>query len=428
MDAALPQHVESHYAAMVGGPQERPRLTGEERCEVTVIGGGLTGVSTALNLAEAGIDVVLIEAARIGWGASGRNGGQAQTGFGGEMEDLERLVDDETVRALWELSVRGLDIVVERCRKHRIACDLTPGYLLAAAKPRNMEHHAAWVDRAERVYGYTKFKLLDRAAVRREVATDRYHGGILDGGSWHLNPLKYCLGLADAAEKAGAHIFEGSRAVDVAFEPRPVVHTEHGTIRADKLVIACNAFPTAFDPSMSRRIMPVGTYICATEPLGAERARGLIPNNIAVCDDRHVLDYFRLSTDGRMLFGGRETVTGRAPRNLAAALRRRMLRVFPQLADVEVDTVWGGQIALTRNRFPDIGRCHPNVYYAQGFSGHGLAMSGVAGEIIAQAIKNDHRGLDIFERIPHRPFPGGATVRVPIAWLALLWLKLKDIV
>ncbi len=427
MDGTAPQHIESYYATSAGPIRSWPQLDRDERCEVAVIGGGLTGVSTALNLVESGVDVVLLEAERVGWGASGRNGGQAQTGFGGEIEDLEKLVDSETARALWNMTVRGLDIITERCRRHRIDCDLKQGYLLAAAKARNMAAHAEWVERAARVYGYTQFQLLDRDAVRREVASERYHGGILDTGSLHLHPLKYCLGLAEAAQAAGARLYEASRVERVTCDSIPTIHLAQGVIRADRLVLACNAFPAPDAKEIGRRIIPVGTFICATEPMDESRAQTLIPHDIAVCDDRHVLDYFRLSADRRMLFGGRESVRNGAPANLEQSIRRRMLRVFPQLGDVAIDAVWGGQIALTRNRFPDIGRLGPDIYYAHGFSGHGLALSGVVGEILAAAIKGDQRGLDVFQRIPHRAFPGGSALRTPLAWLGLFWLKVKDL-
>jgi gamma-glutamylputrescine oxidase len=428
MPTAEPAHVESYYAASVGPLIERPSLSGERSCEVCVIGGGLTGVSAALNLAEEGIDVVLLEAHRIGWGASGRNGGQAQTGFGGEIEDLEPLVGLEAARALWDITVDGLGIIEDRCARHNIACDLKHGYLLAAAKARTMDAHVMWVERAARAYGYDRFRLLDRDAVRVEVATESYHGGILDKGSMHLHPLKYCLGLADAAAAAGAELFENSRVVRVEPGARPTVVTERGTVRADRLVIACNAFLAPLAGGHATRIMPVGTYICATEPLGEDRARALLPNDISVCDDRHVLDYFRLSADRRILFGGRETFALATPEALARSTRRRMLRVFPQLADVRIDHVWGGEIALTRNRFPDIGRAMPNIYYAQGFSGHGLALSGIAGKVIAEAIAGDPAGLDLFGSIPHRPFPGGAALRAPLMRLGLLWYGLRDLV
>jgi len=426
MASPAPAHVDSYYASSVGSLVDRPALSGEQSCEVCVVGGGLTGVSTALNLAEAGVDVILLEAHRIGWGASGRNGGQAQTGFGGEIEDLEPLVGPGAARSLWDMTVTGLKIIEDRCARHDIACDLKHGYLLAVAKARNMAAHESWVERAKRVYGYDRFRLLDRDAVRGEIATDRYHGGILDHGSMHLHPLKYCLGLAGAAASAGARLYEASRVVRIETRARLTIETEHGMVRADQVILACNAFPAPFDGGLETRIMPVGTYICATEPLEEGRARDLIPNDISVCDDRHVLDYFRLSADRRMLFGGRESVSRATPADLAHTMRRRMLRVFPQLADVEIGPVWGGEIALTRNRFPDIGRIAPNIYYAQGFSGHGVALSGVVGKVLAEAIAGESAGLDLFGAIPHRPFPGGTFLRAPLMRLGLLWYRLKD--
>ena len=273
MHASAPAHIDSYYAASVGPLPLWPPLSGDRSYDVCVIGGGLTGVSTALSLAEAGFDTVLLEARRIGWGASGRNGGQAQTGFGGEIDELEALVGQDATRALWDISVAGLALIEERCARHQIDCDLKHGYLLAAAKARNMAGHKAWVERAARVYGYDRLELLDRDAAHREVATDRYHGGILDHGSLHLHPLKYCLGLAKAAQAAGAVLHEASLVELIEPGRRVTVSTSTGTVYADWLVLACNAFPAPWQGDLETRIMPVGTYICATEPLDEDRAR-----------------------------------------------------------------------------------------------------------------------------------------------------------
>lgn len=419
-------HVDSYYAAAASSAPRRSALAGERSCEACVIGGGLTGVSAALNLAERGIDTVLVEARRIGWGASGRNGGQALVGFAVDVDRLERLVGLENALALWRLTLEGIAAIECRSARHRIACDLKRGYLLAATRRRNLAAHAAWLDKAARRYGYRKYRLLDPDAARREVATDRYHGGLLDEGSLHLHPLAYCLGLAQAAAAAGAVLHEGSPAVRIDPGPPITVETANGAVRARHLVLAGNAYLGRLSGMLRPRIMPVASYVCATNPLGRERARGLIANDIAVCDDRHVLDYFRLTPDYRLLFGAAASFSAREPASLARFVRRRMLRVFPQLVDVGVDYAWSGRIAVTRNRFPDIGRLAPDIYYAHGFSGHGLALTGIAGRVIAEAIAGEPRGLELFAAIPHRPFPGGGWLRMPLLVLAQAPYRLLD--
>lgn len=419
-------HVESFYAASVAPIRQRPSLDGNRSAKVCVVGGGLTGVSVALELASRNVDVLLLEAGRVGWAASGRNGGQALVGFTTEMADIRRMVGPETARALWTMSVDGVALIEQRCAQHAIDCDLRHGALTAAVRMRNLADHAAWRDEAASEYGYKHFKLLDRSQIRTEIASERYHGGLLDMGSRHLNPLKYCLGLARAATEAGAVLYENSPAIRIDASGPPTVHTPHGIVRADQVVLACNAYLGGLNQHAWRNIMPVASYVCATEPLGQARARALIPNDYAVCDDRHVLDYYRLSADHRLLFGGAASYSSRTPKALKSLMRRKVLRVFPQLADVMIEHAWSGKLAITRNRFPDLGRLAPNLFYAQGYSGHGLAFSGVAGRMLAAATTGDGRALDMIASVPHKPFPGGARWRAPMLVLGQLWHRMKD--
>lgn len=418
-------HIDSFYAATVARVGEQPPLDRDRSAKVCVVGGGLTGLALALELANRDIDVVVLEARRLGWAASGRNGGQALVGFTGEMADLRRLVGAETARTLWDMSVAGVALIEQRCAEYGIDCDLRRGTLTAVTAERNMAAHAAWRDEAA-AYGYDQLDLLDRAGIRGEIASDRYHGGVLDSHGRHLNPLKYCLGLARAAIEAGVTVYEKSPVTRIDPGASLSVHTQRGIVKADHVVLACNAYLGDLNKSAHRRIMPVTSYVCATEPLGEARARALIPNDYAICDDRHVLDYYRTSADHRLLFGGAASYSARTPNDLRAFMRQRVLRVFPQLADVAFDHAWSGKLAITRNRFPDLGVLAANLTYTQGYSGHGLAFSGIAGRALAAAIVGDRRDFDAIASIPHQPFPGGQRLRTPLLVLGQLWYRLKD--
>lgn len=421
---------ETYYAASAGPAIAHPRLMGEARCDVCVIGGGFTGVSTALNLAEAGYNVVLLEGAEAGWGASGRNGGQMINGYAPDMTRMARLLGPAHAKQLWDLSLQATEIVRERIEHHAIDAEYKPGFVLAAAKPGHMAGLAAELDLISG-FGYAKARLVDRAALEELVASRRFHGGYVDLGSGHLHPLKYLRGLAQAAVAAGVRIFERSR-VERLLPASPsgpgATFTDRGVVRADHLVLCCNAYLGRLQPRIYARIMPVGTYIIATEPLGETRARALLPTDYCVSDSNFVLDYFRLSMDRRLLFGGRVSYTTLPPPRLIARMRQRMLASFPGLHDVRISHAWGGYVDISMNRLPDIGRLPGQIYYAQGFSGQGVALTGLAGKIIADAIRGDAEKFDVFARIPHRPFPGGPLLRMPLLLLATLYSRLQDLI
>jgi gamma-glutamylputrescine oxidase len=418
--------LDSYYAACRGSVPAHAPLDGDLETEVCVVGAGLTGVSCACELAERGVGVAVLEARRLGWGASGRNGGQAQLGVSPGMAPVERMLGMADARRLWDLTVQGLHAMVARIGRLGIACDLGRGYLLAVTKPRNLRGLAAWAEAARREYGFDGYRLLDRDEVRREVASERYHGGLLDPVSRHLDPLAYLTGLAEAARASGALMFEGSPALRIESGDRVAVHTGRGCVRAKALVLAGNAYLGGLAPVLAPRVMPVAATACATAPLGEARARALIPNGVSVCDDRQVLDYYRVTGDHRLLFGGGAGYSGRAPRGVAARMRRRVLRVFPQLAGADIAHAWSGRVAITRNRLPDIGRLAANVYYAQGFSGQGLVLTGVAGRAIAEAITGAPNDFDLLARIRHAPFPGGRALRMPLLVAGQAWMRLKD--
>jgi len=421
------QHVRSYYAASANPAPLRAPLRGDTTADVCVIGGGIAGCSTALHLAERGYRVVLLEGRRIAWGASGRSGGQAIFGFAAGQDKLIAQVGKETARRMFDVSVEALDLLKERVARHAIDCDLHWGQMHVAIKPRHETELKAWREELAEQYGYRSLRWLERAELRSVLATDRYSGGLLDSRSGHLHPLNYTLGLAAAAEAAGAMIFEGSQVTHLQHGDTVVAHTGAGRVRARQVALCCNAYIDDLSPKLRARIMPVGTYIVATEPLGRARMQALMRENFAVTDVNWVLDYFRRSADHRLLFGGRVSYSGLDPLNTARATRTRMVKVFPQLADAKVDYSWGGYVDITMSRAPDFGRVAPNVYYLQGFSGHGIALTGMAGKLVAETIAGQSERFDMFARLQHREFPGGRALRTPALVLAMLWFRLKDL-
>jgi len=374
---ASARHTASYYAASSVPQPDYPALTGEVGADVCVIGGGFSGLNTALELAERGFSVVLLEARKIAWGASGRNGGQLIRGVGHGLEQFTNVI--------------GTD---------------GGGY------PHEV-------------------RLLQASDMGSVIGSDRYVGGMIDMGSGHLHPLNLALGEAAAAQQWGVQLFEQSEVTRIDYGPEVKVHTAHGTVRAKTLVLACNAYLNGLNPQLSGKVLPAGSYIIATEPLSQAQAANLLPQNMAVCDQRVTVDYFRLSADRRLLFGGACHYSGRDPKDIGAYMRPKMLQVFPQLADVKIDYQWGGMIGIGANRLPQIGRLadQPNVYYAQAYAGHGLNATHLAGKLLAEAISGQQQGrFDLFAQVPHITFPGGKHLRSPLLALGMLWHRLKELV
>jgi gamma-glutamylputrescine oxidase len=415
------------YYALDNAWATRTPLRGEVTCDVAVLGGGIAGCSAALHLAKRGYKVALLEARRVGYGASGRSGGQTIFGLAVSQQKLEREVGRDDARRLFDLSIEALDLTQSLIWEYAIDCDYRPNHVHVAVKPRHVRELTQWAAELRADYRYSSIQLLNRDELQGHVHSDRYLGGLLDPRSGHLQPLKYTQGLARAAESQGVIIYENSEVLRYEDGGEVRVHTAEGSVRCAHLILCGNAYIGAVAPALSRRILGVGTYIIATEPLGEERARSLLPSNAAVADINWILDYFRRSRDHRLLFGGRVSYSSVQPPRLAESMRQRMVRVFPSLSDVKVANAWGGYLDITMSRAPDFGRLAPNVYYLQGFSGHGVALAGLAGELASEAIAGTAERFDVFARIPHRDFPGGRLLRRPSLMLAMLYYRLRDL-
>ncbi|MGL0786099.1 NAD(P)/FAD-dependent oxidoreductase [Xanthomonas translucens] len=424
-ESRVPRPDTSWYTASATPFPPQPPLRGQVQADVCILGAGYTGLSAALALAEAGYQVAIVEAQRVGWGASGRNGGQAIVGYGCEQRTLETLLGHAEARLLFDFSRDGMRLLRERIQRHAIACDWRDGHAHVAIKPRQVRALQAGIAEMAQRYDYP-LQWWDREQLREHLRSERYLGAMYDPASGHLHPLEYAHGLARAALAAGVRIYEHSPVTALVRGARPMLRTAHGEVQADFAVLAGNAWLRGIAPELESRIMPVGTYIGASAPLGAALACELIGNDMAVADVNWALDYFRLSRDHRLLFGGRASYSSLPPPGLRGVMTRRMRQVFPQLREVELDYVWGGYVDITRNRAPHWGRLTPNVYFAQGFSGHGVAATGLAGEVIAAAIDGQSQRLDLFARIPHAPFPGGRALRTPLLVAAMSWYKLRD--
>jgi glycine/D-amino acid oxidase-like deaminating enzyme len=419
------EHTKSYYAATVNEVTNYPVLEGSLSVDVCVVGAGFTGVATALTLAERGFSVALVEANRVGWGASGRNGGQLINGISG-LSKIQKKYGDGIADMLWDLRWRGNDIIHERVAKYGIDCDLKKGFIETALKPRqvaDLEDYAAEMEKHRHPHPW---ELWDKEKTQQLLGTDAYIGGFVSYRDGHLHPLNLCIGEARAASGLGVQIFEQSPVTGIEHGPRPRVRTASGQVEADSVVLAGNAYHLLEPRHLSNLTFPAGSYIIGTEPLSDEMVAEINPLDLAVCDLNEVVDYYRLSADKRMLYGGRCNYSGREPTSIKAAILPRMLQIYPQLKDVRIDFEWGGMIGIVLNRIPALGRINGNVYYCQGYSGHGVNATHIMGELTADAIGGTMEKFDLFANMKHFRIPGSQWMGNQIIALGMLYFRLKD--
>ncbi len=415
----------SWYAATANPCERFPALQGDQKADVCVVGGGYTGLSAALHLAEAGFSVVLLEAHRVGFGASGRNGGQLGSAQRMDQEDLERLVGDDDAAKLWKLAEDAKDLVKGLIVKHEIDCDLRPGIAhlgFSDAERQELHDHAEYLfDK----YSYGQIDPLETDAGFALCPSPAYKGGYLDMGAAHLHPLNFALGLAKAAAAAGARIFEGTEVLNIEEGSTVKVQSAEGSVTADHVILACNGYLGDLNRKVASRVMPINNFIAATEPLGDD-AHKVLTQDVAVADTKFVINYFRLSSDNRLLFGGGESYGYRFPADISAIVRKPMSKIFPHLKDVKFDYAWGGTLAITMKRMPYLARVSPNILSASGYSGHGVGTATHAGQLMAMAIQGQAEGFDTMARVPSQPFPGGSALRSPLLVLAMTWYAMRD--
>lgn len=416
----------SYYADKAQHLDRFPPAKGEITCDVCVIGGGFTGLSTAYHLAQRGYDVVVLEAQRVGFGASGRNGGQVSIGQRRGQEELEGMLGDAHARQLWDIGVQAVDLVRDLCQKPEVHTAFNDGIIHTAHRKRDHQEHDGYVAHMADKYGYDKVRVLEPDECRQLVNSPAYHGGTLDMGSGHVNPLELAFGLARLATNAGARIYEQSKVTQIIEGDPATVTTANATMKANFVVLGCNGYLGKIQPHVAQRVMPINNFVVSTAPIEPAEQEKIIRNNHAVADSKFVVNYFRFSDDHRLLFGGTETYRYKFPKDIATAVRKPLAEVFPQLKDIQIDHAWGGTLGITMNRMPHYERINGNILSMSGFSGAGVAMGTLSGQIAAEAIAGQAERFDVMANVPTIPFPGGAALRSPLLILAMLWYSLRD--
>ena len=421
------EHTGSWYAATANKAADYPTLDGSVEADIAVLGGGFSGVNTALELSERGYSVVLLEANRLAWGASGRNGGQIIGGVGHDASKFRKIIGDEGVSTIYQMGIECVEIIRERVARYSIDCDIRWGYCDVALKPK----HMGWFEESrqeQQALGYPhELVMLDSAEVKQFVGSDAYVGGMYNAnGGGHLHPMNLCLGEAAAAVSLGARIFEQSRVTALEPGSRVTLRTDSGTVTANKVVLCGNAYMENLVPRLASRVLPASSCMIATEPLSEEVAASVLPRDVAVCDPRTALDYFRLTPDRRMLFGGLSNYTGLVPTDYQKVMTRKMVKVFPELEGVAVDYAWDGQMGIGINRMPQLGQLADNIYYVQAYSGHGVAPTHIMARIIAEAIHGESNRFAMMSSIRHMAFPGGRYLRRPGYAVGMSYYKARD--
>lgn len=421
----------SYYFSSLRYQQEYPVLAESINADICIIGGGFTGIASAIELAERGYKVVVLEAHKIGWGASGRNGGQIIRGIGHDLEGFRKAIGQQGIDAITKMGSEANEVVIERVKKYNIDCNLTMGYCDLASRPKHikaLEQDCKTINQSDYPH---KVTMLDKNELQKQVVgSDNFIGGMIDMGSGHLHPLNLCTGEAKVATDLGVQIFNNSAVIKITPGETVKIKTAHGQVNAKQVILAGNAYIDDLAPrklpNISNKILPAGSYIIATEPLKEEVHQALLPGNHAVCDLKIDLDYFRLSADKRLLFGGMCNYSGRDPKDIKAALYPKMLKVFPQLVGINIDYQWGGMIGIGANRLPQIGRLDSNIFYAQAYSGHGVNVTHMAARLLGEAIHGESDRIKYFEQVKHFAFPGGKHLRAPLLALGMMYHKMLD--
>lgn len=416
----------SYYAAISHQLEAFAPAEGALQCDICVVGGGYTGLSSALHLAQKGYDVILLDAQRIGFGASGRNGGQVGQGQRLDQDELEPMLGKERAHGLWDIATQSVDLVRELAKSDLVECEFHDGIIHADHRKRYVKHSLDYAKKLQDEYGYDKIRGLELDEIRELIGSDAYYGGTLDVGAGHINPLGFAFGLARMAVAAGVRIFEQSQVTGLQQTSPAMASTDKAQINAEYVVLACNGYLGDLNKKVASIVMPINNYIVATEPLPAEQREALVKHNYAVADSKFVVNYFRFSDDGRLLFGGTESYGYRFPKDIAEKVRKPMSLIYPQLKDIKIDYAWGGTLAITMNRMPHFERLAGNVLSLSGYSGHGLAMATLAGQIAADAIAGQAERFDLMASVPNPRFPGGAALRTPVLALAMLYYSLRD--
>ncbi|MGV8938491.1 MAG: NAD(P)/FAD-dependent oxidoreductase [Allorhizobium sp.] len=420
-----PGHVPSWYAASANDKRIRASLEGGIEADVCIIGAGFTGMSAALQLAETGFSVVVLEGERIGFGASGRNGGQIVNGYSRDLDTIARRYGPDKAAALGAMSLEGAAIIRERVAKYTIDCDLVDGGFFAAFTDKQIRELAE-VRSTWQKHGHTGLDMVSKSEVGRYVKTDRYAGGMIDRLGGHIHPLNLVLGEARAFESLGGRIFENSRVTSLDMGTAPVVHTAKGSVSAKYVLVCGNAYLGTLLPALGDRMMPVSSQVMATEPLDADLIAELLPANYCIEDANYILDYYRRTADNRLLYGGGIGYGGQDPANLTGVIRPNMLKTFPQLENTRIEFAWSGNFALTLTRVPHIGKLSDNVYFSHGDSGHGVTTTQLLGKILGEAVAGHAGRFDVWASLPNLPFPGGKVFRVPLTMLGAWWYGLRD--
>lgn len=421
----MTKHVDSYYAATANNKEDYPMLQEHLECDVCIVGAGFSGLSAGLHLVEQGFKVILLESVKVGFGATGRNGGQIVNSYSRDVDVIEKRYDKRTSDALCSMIFEGGEIIRQRIEKYNIDCDYRAGGLFTALNNKQFEalkHHKKNWER----YGNGQLELLDADELRNVIGTEVYNGGLLDMSGGHIHPLNLALGEAEAIVSLGGQIFEHSAVTRIEKGAQPVAHTEHGSVKAQYLLLAGNAYLGDLAPNITNKAIPCGTQVVATKPLSQALADELLPQRYCVEDCNYLLDYFRITADNRMLFGGGVVYGAREPASIERQIRPKMEKVFPQLKGIQLDYAWSGNFLLTYSRMPQFGSFSDNIYYLQGYSGHGVTCTHLAGKLLAEALQGHAERFDAFASLTHLAFPGGRHLQVPFTALGAAYYNLRD--